>query len=111
MNTDVKVKHKVRDYLSRLMIKSGQFDKVNVEYANVNYASEFKRGLDGNYYATVTFVQKFQGFTDGNLVYGDITKRSMTIVIKHYEKQVNGETIAGWDVYLGDIGVVETKKL
>ena len=111
VNTDVKVKHKVRDYLSRLMIKSGQFDKVNVEYANVNYASEFKRGLDGNYYATVTFVQKFQGFTDGNLVYGDITKRSMTIVIKHYEKQVNGETIAGWDVYLGDIGVVETKKL
>ncbi len=111
INTDTKVKHKVRDYLSRLMLKSGQFDKVNVEYADINYASEFKKGLDGNYYATVTFVQKFQGFTDGNLIYGDITKRSMTIVIKHYEKQVNGETVSGWDLYLGDIGVVETKKI
>jgi hypothetical protein len=111
VNTEVKVKHKVRDYLSRLMLKSGQFDKVNVEYADINYASEFKKGLDGNYYATITFVQKFQGFTDGNLTYGDITKRSMTIVIKHYEKQVNGESVSGWDLYLGDIGVVETKKI
>jgi hypothetical protein len=107
----VKAKYKIRDYLNRLQLNSGKYDKVNIEYANINYASKFKKGADGNYYGSVTFVQKFQGFVDGNLVYGDVTKRSMTIVLKHYEKAVNGETTSGWDVYLDDIGVVQTKKI
>ncbi len=107
----VKNKYKIRDYLNRLMIRSGQYDKVSIEYANINYASKFKKGADGNYYGSVTFVQKFQGFVDGNLVYGDQTKRNVTIVLKHYEKAVNGETVSGWDVFLDDIGVVQTKKI
>lgn len=111
VNTQIKKKYKIIDYLNRLMIKAGQFDKVNIEYADINYASKFEKGADGNYYGTVTFVQKFQGFVDGNLVYGDQTKRSMTIVLQHYEKEVNGEKVAGWDVYLDNIGVVETKNL
>jgi hypothetical protein len=106
-----KNKYKIRDYLNRLLIKSGQYDKVQVEYANINYASKFKKGADGNYYGSVTFVQKFQGFIDGNLVYGDQTKRSVTVVLKHYEKAVEGQNVSGWDVFLDDVGVVETKKL
>lgn len=106
-----KNKYKIRDYLNRLLIKSGQYDKVQVEYANISYASKFKKGADGNYYGSVTFVQKFQGFIDGNLVYGDQTKRSVTVVLKHYEKAVEGENVSGWDVFLDDVGVVETKKL
>ncbi|HTE02145.1 MAG TPA: hypothetical protein VK668_22810 [Mucilaginibacter sp.] len=104
-------KYKVRDYLGRLMIKSGQYDKVQVEYANINYATKFQKGPDGDWYGTVTFVQKFQGFIDGNIAYADQTKRSMTIHLKHYEKAINGETVSGWDLYLEDIGVVETKKI
>ena len=104
-------KYIIRDYLNRLMIKAGQYDKVTIEYANINYASKFKKGPDGNYYGTVTFVQKFQGFVDGNLVYGDQTTRSVTIVLKHYEKEVNGQSVSGWDVFLDDIGVVESKKI
>lgn len=110
-STAVKNKYKIRDYLNRLMIRSGQYDKVSIEYANINYASKFKKGPDGNYYGTVTFVQKFQGFVDGNLVYGDQTKRNVTIVLKHYEKAVDGASVSGWDVFLDDIGVVETKKI
>jgi hypothetical protein len=110
-NTALKKKYKIRDYLNRMLIVAGQYDKVNIEYANINYASKFKKGADGNYYGSVTFVQKFQGFVDGNLVYGDQTKRNVTIVLKHYEKAVNGETVSGWDIFLDDIGVVETKKL
>lgn len=106
-----KNKYKIRDYLNRLLIKSGQYDKVEVEYANISYASKFKKGPDGNYYGSVTFVQKFQGFIDGNLVYGDQTKRSVTVVLKHYEKAVEGQNVSGWDVFLDDVGVVETKKL
>ena len=104
-------KYFIRDYLTRLMIKSGQYDKVNIEYADINYASKFRKGPDGNYYGTVTFVQKFQGFVDGNLVYGDQTTRNLTIVIKHYEKAINGQIVAGWDVFLDDMGITETKKL
>jgi hypothetical protein len=111
IRTGGKNKYKIRDYLNRLLIKSGQYDKVQIEYANINYASKFKKGPDGNYYGSVTFVQKFEGFVDGNLVYADKTKRNMTIVLKHYEKAVNGENVSGWDVYLDDIGVVETRKI
>jgi hypothetical protein len=109
-NPEVK-KYLVRDYLNRLMIKSGQFDKVNIETANINYASKFTKGADGNYYGTVTFVQKFQGFKDGNLVLAEETKKSITIVLKHYEKIVNGETTSGWEIFLDDMGVVENKKV
>jgi hypothetical protein len=107
----VKNKYKVRDYLSRLQFKTGQYDKIIIEYADINYASDFKKGTDGNYYAIVTFVQKFRGFIDGNVVYGDITKRNLTIVVKGYEKIIDGEAQQGWDVFLADLGVVETKKI
>lgn len=106
-----KNKYKIRGYLNRLEVKSGQYDNVQIEYANINYASKFTKGTDGNYYGVVTFIQKFQGFVDGNLVYGDVTKRNVTIVLKHYEKAVDGESVSGWDVFLDDVGVVETKKL
>jgi hypothetical protein len=109
--TPVVNKYLVRDYLNRLMIKSGQFDKVNIETANINYASKFTKGADGNYYGTVTFVQKFQGFKDGNLVLAEETKKSITIVLKHYEKIVNGETTSGWEIFLDDMGVVENRKV
>jgi hypothetical protein len=110
-NSTTKNKYKVRDYLNRLQFRSGQYDKIIIEYAEINYASEFKKGTDGNYYGVVTFVQKFRGFVDGNVVYGDITKRNLTIVLRQYEKAVNGEAIESWDVFLADLGVVETKKL
>ena len=104
-------KYLIVDYLNRLMVKSGQFDKVNVEFADINYASKFAKGPDGNYYGTVSFVQKFQGFIDGNLVYGDQVQRNIVIVLKQYEKEVNGGKTTGWDVYLDDIGIMETKQL
>ena len=109
--TATKNKYKVREYLNRLQFKSKQYDKIIIEYADINYASDFKKGTDGNYYASVTFVQKFKGFIDGNVVYGDITKRNLTIVVKAFERTVNGEAQQAWDVYLADLGVVETKKL
>jgi hypothetical protein len=104
-------KYLIHDYLNRLMIKSGQFEKVNIEFANINYASKFKKGADGNYYGTVTFVQKFQGFVDGNLVLAEEHKQSLTIVLKHYDKIVNGDKVSAWDIFLDDMGVVENKKV
>ncbi|MGI4863789.1 MAG: hypothetical protein ACRYFZ_07670 [Janthinobacterium lividum] len=111
VNNAVRNKYRIREYLDRLMLRSGQFDKVQIEYANVNYASKFKKGTDGNYYGVVTFVQTFRGFVDNKVVYGDVTKRNVTVVLKPYEKAVNGEYVAAWDVFLDDVGVVETKKI
>jgi hypothetical protein len=111
LSSTVKNKYKIRDYLNRLQLKGGQYDKISIEYADVNYASKFKKGTDGNYYGVVTFVQKFKGFLDGKMIYGDVTKRNMTVVLHQYEKAVEGGTEANWDVFLADIGVVETKHL
>ena len=111
VNTPTRSRYKVRDYLNRLMIQSSQFDKVQLEYANVNYVSKFMKGPDGNYHGTVSFVQTFKGLKDDKVFYGDITKRTVDIIVKPYQKAVNGESLLGWEVFLGDIGVVQTKKL
>ena len=110
VNTVNKPKYKIRDYLNRLQLRSGQYDKVSIEYADISYASKFTKGPDGNYYAVITFVQKFKGFIDGKVVYGDRTKRNITVVLKTYEKMVDGGTQSAWDVFLENMGVVETKK-
>ncbi|WP_201986872.1 hypothetical protein [Hymenobacter rubidus] len=104
-------KYKIRDYLTKLMLRSGQFDKVQVEYANINYVSKFVKGTDGNYHGTVSYVQTFKGLMDEKIFYGDITKRTIEIIAKPYKKAINGETIIAWQVFLGDVGVVETKKV
>lgn len=111
VNAANKPKYKIRAYLSRLQLRSGHYDKVSIEYANINYASKFTKGTDGNYYAVITFVQKFKGFIDGKVVYGDRTKRNVTIVLKTYEKEKDGGKQSEWDVFLEDMGVVETQKI
>lgn len=111
VNALTKPQYKIRSYLNRLQKLSGQYDKVDIEYANINYASKFTLGADGNYYAVITFVQKFRGFSDGKVIYGDVTRRNVTVVLKSYLKTgADGDTKKAWDVFLEDIGVVQTHK-
>jgi hypothetical protein len=106
--TDQRI-YKVSDYLNRLIKKSDQLDKVTVEFVDVYYYSQFRKAPDGNYYGTVSFVQKLQGFKDGNIIYGNKTKRTIVIVLPPSSGPYN-QALLGWDVYLDDIGVVETEK-
>lgn len=99
--------YKIRQYLLRL--KSLNYDRVEVEWTNVQYVDKLKKGIDGNYYGTVTLEQVFRGFIDGKVVYEDVTKKSATVVLKSYEKNAEGNTTEMWDVLLSDIGVVYTK--
>lgn len=99
--------YKIRQYLLRL--KSLNYDRVEVEWTNVQYVDKLKKGLDGNYYGTVTLEQVFRGFMDGKVVYEDVTKKTATVVFKAYEKNAEGNTTEMWDVLLSDIGVVYTK--
>jgi hypothetical protein len=105
-NDEIK-SYKIRQYLLRL--KSLNYDRVEVEWTNVQYVDKLKKGVDGNYYGTVTLEQVFRGFRDGKVVYEDVTKKSATVVLKAYEKSRDGTTAKMWDVMLSDIGVVYTK--
>ena len=103
--TDVK-RYKIGSYLAK--IKALNYDKVEIEWTNVQYVSDLKQGPDGNYYGVVSFEQVFRGYRDGKLVYQDITRKNATVVLKAYEKNVDGNTKSLWDVLLSDIGVIST---
>ncbi|WP_313993205.1 hypothetical protein [Xanthocytophaga flava] len=111
VNTGSKNKYKIKDYLKRLKLKGADYQEVDVSYADIGYASEFIKGPDGNYYGVVSFVQTFKGFVDGKVVYGDITQRNITVILKLYEKVVEGQGKKMWDVFLADVGIIETRKL
>lgn len=105
---DVK-RYKIRTYLTRL--KLVQYDKIEIEWTNVQYVSDVKRGPDGNFYGVVSFEQVFRGYRDGKLVYQDITRKNATVVLKVYEKNYEGNVTNIWDVLLSDIGVLTTKSI
>lgn len=110
IKTGAKNKYKIRDYLTRLSYKTSKYDKIDIDYANINYAKEFKQREDGNYYGEIEFMQTFKGFSNNKVIYGDITKRKAIVIQKLYDKYKDGTSQKLWDVFLSDIGVVETQK-
>jgi|GEM_PF-79596 len=110
VNTGLKNKYKVKEYLNRLSYRTNQYDKINVEYANINYAKDFVQRPDGKYYGEIEFVQTFRGYVNGKAVYGDVTRRKAVVIQQQYDKAEEGGSRKLWDVFLSDIGVIETKK-
>ena len=107
---DEGVKHyKIRKYLQH--VKLVNYDKIDIEWTNVQYVSDVRKGEDGNYYGTVEFEQVFKGYRDAQLVYSDITRKTANVVMKTYEKNYEGKATVLWDVLLSNIGVVSTKSL
>ena len=108
------IKEPVKDYMIRTYlqhVKLVHYDKVEIDWTNVQYVSDVKKGPDGNYYGTVEFEQVFRGYRDQHMVYSDITRKTATVVMKTYEKNYEGKTSVLWDVLLSNIGVVATKSL
>ncbi|MEO5682163.1 MAG: hypothetical protein ABIQ88_05945 [Chitinophagaceae bacterium] len=105
---DIK-RYKIRNYLSH--IKLVNYDKIEIEWTNVQYVSDVKQAPDGNYYGVVSFEQVFRGYRDGKLIYQDVTRKNATVILKTYEKNIDGNTQNIWDVLLSDIGVISTKSL
>ena len=97
----------VKTYLNR--IGALKYDKVIIEWYKIMYATSFRKGPDGNYYATINFEQRFVGTRNEKTVYEDITRKSVEIVLKTYERNTGGVTRLEWDVFLGDISVTVTK--
>ncbi|MBP6533082.1 MAG: hypothetical protein KA285_07340 [Bacteroidia bacterium] len=93
----------VRTYLTRLRMMN--YEKVVIEAAAFTYVSSFVQGPDGNYYGIARFRQSFTGYRENKPQYNDITTKTVTVVLKPYQKAVEGESIELWDVFLGDIEV------
>lgn len=99
--------YRVRKYFERLMRLN--YDRVEIEWYNIEYVSDLQRQPDGTYVGVITIFQTFRGYdAEGNMVYKDTTKKDITVYVKRKETQISGRTIGFWDVLLGDMRVKET---
>jgi hypothetical protein len=99
--------YRVRKYMEHLMRLN--YDRVEIEWYNIEYVSDLQRQPDGTYVGVITVFQTFRGYDqEGNLVYKDTTKKDITVYVKRKETQIGGRTIGFWDVLLGDMRVKET---
>lgn len=108
INRPEKKKYKIREYLNR--VKLIKYDKVEVEYSNVQYVGKLRKGANGLYYGVVSFEQVFRGYQDGRVIYEDRTIKNQTIVVKVTTDLKDGQKSLVWDVFLYDVGVLETRK-
>ena len=99
--------YRVRKYFEHLMRLN--YDRVEIEWYNIEYVSDLQRQPDGTYVGVITIFQTFRGYTaEGNLEYKDTTKKDITVYVKRKETQIGGRSIGFWDVLLGDMRVKET---
>ena len=99
----------IRTYLTH--VKLLKYDKVEIEWADVNYVGEIRKGPDGNYYGYVTFLQRFKGIKDQQVVYEDQTTKKVEVIFKGYSKLADGVSVDLWDVLLSNIKVEQTSRI
>ena len=97
----------IREYFQRLMALN--YDRVRIEWFNIEYISDLVRQPDGRYVGVITVYQRFTGESDDGLKYVDTTKKDITVYVERKQTQIQGRIIGFWDVLLGDIRVTETK--
>ncbi|HZK07623.1 MAG TPA: hypothetical protein VFC92_05435 [Bacteroidales bacterium] len=96
----------IRTYLERLMALN--YDKVKIEWFNIEYISDLERQPDGRYVGVITIYQRFEGSSGDNMKYVDTTKKDITVYVERKQTQIGGRLIGFWDVLLGDVRVAET---
>ncbi len=106
-SASMKSRLKIREYLNKLKLL--KYSKVSIEWTDIYYVSNLRKGPDGNYYGVISLQQKFEGYQEGKVVYSDITRKNIEIVLKTYRKEVEGESLLLWDVFLSDIGISQEK--
>ncbi len=107
VKTPDKPRYKVRKYLDKLRLLN--YDNVDIEWAELQYTSDFFKGKDENYHAYVVFRQRFTATKDNQIAYSDITTKKTEIILKRYQKAIEGVDTENWDVFLGDISVEQTE--
>ncbi len=100
-----KVNRPMEKYLARL--KSLPYTKVVIKFYDIAYIRDFTKGADGRYYSTATIIQEFNGFSNDDMIYSDVTKKEIEIIIDIVEDSFFQEK--RWKIFLGDIKATETK--
>ena len=108
INSTVKTKKKIRKYLTSLRLLP--YENIEIEWAEFLYTSDFIKGPDGNYHGYITFRQRFSATIGDKIPYTDITTKRTEIILKFYNKAVEGVQTENWDVFIGDISVEKTEK-
>jgi len=80
---------------------------VVIRFYDIVYISDFTKGPDGRYYSTATIIQEFSGFNKDNIIYTDVTKKNIEIIVDLVEDKFFMEK--RWKIFLGDIKATETK--
>lgn len=97
----------IREYLRRM--RSLKYDQVSIDWVEIGYASDFVKAPDGNYYATVSVMQRFTGYMEGEPVYEDITEKEVQVILQPFRIVEEDVEKFGWDLLLGNISVTETR--
>ena len=106
-NRDVVRSFKIGEYLNRLRVLP--YSRIEIEWYDITYVSDFRYGSDGKYYAVATVFQKFRGYSsEGQLIYEDITQKDIEISVGKQVKRVGDQEYKEWDVLLRQISVLET---
>ena len=103
--TSRKVNRPMAKYLARL--KSLPYTKVVIKFYDIAYVRDFIKGPDGKYYSTATIIQEFTGFSGDDIVYKDVTKKEVEIIIDLVNDPFFNEK--RWKLFLGDIKASETR--
>lgn len=98
----------IREYLRRL--RTLDYKQVTLEWADIAYASNFVKAPDGNYYATVSVLQRFTGYgNDGLPIYEDITEKDIQVILTPVRIIQEDIEEFEWNLLLGNIAVTETR--
>ncbi len=101
-----KVQHPLRGYLNHLMYMD--YTRIEIEWVDINYVGNIYKGPDSLWYGTITYTQTFKGYKGEMLTYEDTTTKRMTVILKTYERTINGVKNFDWDVFLSNISVEHT---
>jgi hypothetical protein len=103
-----KQRYKTRLYLNNLA--NLLYEKVTLEWYEINYVPKLTLRPDGKYEGVVTLYQKFTGkgkskeFPD----YVDVTKKNIQIIFEPQKAYKGDKVMIIWKAFLGDISVAET---
>ncbi len=110
LNSDSARYYKIDQYLNH--IRMLPYSRVEILWNQIAYINQIKRAADGNYYGLISIEQIFRGFNDENrVIYEDVTRKNLQVVVKPYNQMIDGKEIQKWDVFLSDIGVQNTSSL
>ena len=99
--------YRIGEYLNRLRVLP--YSRVEVEWYDITYVSDYRYGSDGKYYAVATVFQRFRGYSaEGELLYEDVTRKNIEISVGQYTKRIGDQEYKEWDVLLRQISVIET---